>query len=331
MVSLGRRLRVVRKPSTIDVPSSKLTVIIFSIHDIPLAMSATKDVRFPNDPTVGQGESYGTARGRAASKHSHCWAYVQGLCRVRDCPYLHPEAVQLCTLLLTIFVKCFPTDIALPPSCPAHTVSCVAELHQRPPLCIQAPRAIDSEAARDTYRTSSSASSDAAAVASPVVPRAGDSIRHCAVPRDDVLPCRLGSYLRTCSSPRASACSSARTSSCTRSRSCTGPCTSTAPALEHVQPPLHVELSKLLTSCDQRGLRLLAVFSRVGDLPLAVLRNDLEPPGLVCSSCVQRTRVRRAAQRQRCTDGSLTAHTGACNRRARGEGNGEARRVAERR
>ncbi|KAI0346226.1 hypothetical protein BDW22DRAFT_731432 [Trametopsis cervina] len=65
------------------------------IHDIPLAMSATKDVRFPNDPTVGQGESYGTARGRAASKHSHCWAYVQGLCRVRDCPYLHPEAVQL--------------------------------------------------------------------------------------------------------------------------------------------------------------------------------------------------------------------------------------------
>ncbi|KAI0090210.1 hypothetical protein BDY19DRAFT_984570 [Irpex rosettiformis] len=65
------------------------------IHDMLLATYATRDVRFPSDPTVGQGESYGTDRGKAASKHSHCWAYVQGLCRVKDCPYLHPEAIYL--------------------------------------------------------------------------------------------------------------------------------------------------------------------------------------------------------------------------------------------
>lgn len=65
------------------------------IHDMVLAAHATRDARFPNDPTVGQGESYNTGRGKAASKHSHCWAYVQGLCRVKDCPYLHPEANYL--------------------------------------------------------------------------------------------------------------------------------------------------------------------------------------------------------------------------------------------
>lgn len=61
-----------------------------------LAAHATRDVRFPNDPTIGQGDAPGKDRGKAASKHSHCWAYVQGLCRVKDCPYLHPEAIHLC-------------------------------------------------------------------------------------------------------------------------------------------------------------------------------------------------------------------------------------------
>ncbi|KAH8094487.1 hypothetical protein BXZ70DRAFT_360387 [Cristinia sonorae] len=66
------------------------------IHDLALAAHATEDIRFPNQ-TRGPNDSRGksNAKGRAGSKHSHCWAYVQGLCRVKDCPYLHPAAINL--------------------------------------------------------------------------------------------------------------------------------------------------------------------------------------------------------------------------------------------
>ncbi|KAJ3485419.1 hypothetical protein NLI96_g4972 [Meripilus lineatus] len=58
------------------------------IHDLRLANFANNDIRFPEPRS-------NTSRGRAGSKHSHCWAYVQGLCRVKDCPYLHPVAIDL--------------------------------------------------------------------------------------------------------------------------------------------------------------------------------------------------------------------------------------------
>ncbi|RPD55008.1 hypothetical protein L227DRAFT_579993 [Lentinus tigrinus ALCF2SS1-6] len=56
------------------------------IHDLTLAEFAKNDVRFQGR----RGE-----RGKAGSKHSHCWAYVQGLCHVQDCQYLHPVAVNM--------------------------------------------------------------------------------------------------------------------------------------------------------------------------------------------------------------------------------------------
>ncbi|KAI0791217.1 hypothetical protein C8Q75DRAFT_805576 [Abortiporus biennis] len=62
------------------------------IHDLSLAAHAHNDIRFPDSQRSGRGSNN---RGRAGSKHSHCWAYVQGLCRVKDCPYLHPVAVNL--------------------------------------------------------------------------------------------------------------------------------------------------------------------------------------------------------------------------------------------
>ncbi|GJE85609.1 zinc finger protein [Phanerochaete sordida] len=57
------------------------------IHDLSLAAHVTHDIRFPDGSRPSDS--------RAGSKHSHCWAYVQGLCRVRDCPYLHPVAITL--------------------------------------------------------------------------------------------------------------------------------------------------------------------------------------------------------------------------------------------
>lgn len=69
-------------------PSSKLlTIVPDSIHDLTLAEFAKNDVRLQGR----RGE-----RGKAGSKHSHCWAYVQGLCHVQDCQYLHPVAVHMC-------------------------------------------------------------------------------------------------------------------------------------------------------------------------------------------------------------------------------------------
>lgn len=64
-----------------------------------LAAHAARDVRFSSGFQPGQSDSSGhngNGRSKVGSKHSHCWAYVQGLCRVRDCPYLHPEAIHLC-------------------------------------------------------------------------------------------------------------------------------------------------------------------------------------------------------------------------------------------
>jgi len=68
------------------------------IHDMTLAAHAAKDVRFPNAHVFDQGNFFASnngGSGKAGSKHSHCWAYVQGLCRVKDCPYLHPAAIHL--------------------------------------------------------------------------------------------------------------------------------------------------------------------------------------------------------------------------------------------
>ena len=66
-----------------------------SIHDLALAEFAKDDVRFASRRGAGwKGER---ERGKAGSKHSHCWAYVQGLCHVTECQYLHPAAVHLCT------------------------------------------------------------------------------------------------------------------------------------------------------------------------------------------------------------------------------------------
>ncbi|KAI0667975.1 hypothetical protein C8Q78DRAFT_307971 [Trametes maxima] len=61
------------------------------IHDLALAEFARDDVRFDKSRPSG----HSGRRGKAGSKHSHCWAYVQGLCHVHDCQYQHPVAVHL--------------------------------------------------------------------------------------------------------------------------------------------------------------------------------------------------------------------------------------------
>ncbi|KAH9937858.1 uncharacterized protein BXZ73DRAFT_44818 [Epithele typhae] len=70
------------------------------IHDLDLAEFAKDDVRFADRRAGGAGQGVsqgqgGRGRGRAGSKHSHCWAYVQGLCHVNECQYMHPVAVEL--------------------------------------------------------------------------------------------------------------------------------------------------------------------------------------------------------------------------------------------
>ncbi|KAH9846463.1 hypothetical protein C2E23DRAFT_852813 [Lenzites betulinus] len=65
------------------------------IHDLSLAGFAKDDVRFNTRRSAGRGGGRHNGRGKLGSKHSHCWAYVQGLCHVQDCQYLHPVAVHL--------------------------------------------------------------------------------------------------------------------------------------------------------------------------------------------------------------------------------------------
>ncbi|KAI0350399.1 hypothetical protein OH77DRAFT_1077022 [Trametes cingulata] len=66
------------------------------IHDLALAEFAQHDVRFDGRrPAEHGGGRAGGKSGKAGTKHSHCWAYVQGLCHVQDCQYLHPVAVHL--------------------------------------------------------------------------------------------------------------------------------------------------------------------------------------------------------------------------------------------
>ncbi|OCH89581.1 hypothetical protein OBBRIDRAFT_656280 [Obba rivulosa] len=70
------------------------------IHDLHLANSALQDVRFHNPretlgTRVASTSRPGGDKSKAGTKHSHCWAYIQGLCHFVDCPYLHPVNVDL--------------------------------------------------------------------------------------------------------------------------------------------------------------------------------------------------------------------------------------------
>ncbi|KAL1949940.1 hypothetical protein VTO73DRAFT_8821 [Trametes versicolor] len=65
------------------------------IHDLALASFARDDVRNNARRASGHGGRRPNGKGKAGTKHSHCWAYVQGLCHVQDCQYLHPVAVHL--------------------------------------------------------------------------------------------------------------------------------------------------------------------------------------------------------------------------------------------
>ena len=87
MVSVGGRVWLVSAP-TLSQTATQLLILVRSIHDVTLAAYATNDIRFPDGTRPPDS--------RAGSKHSHCWAYVQGLCRVKECPYLHPVAIHLC-------------------------------------------------------------------------------------------------------------------------------------------------------------------------------------------------------------------------------------------
>ncbi|KAH9917261.1 uncharacterized protein B0H18DRAFT_40834 [Fomitopsis serialis] len=64
------------------------------IHDLELAAIALEDVRFPDGRPPPEG-NHGEGPPQAGSKHSHCWAYIQGLCHVEACPYLHPVQAHL--------------------------------------------------------------------------------------------------------------------------------------------------------------------------------------------------------------------------------------------
>ncbi|PIL28364.1 hypothetical protein GSI_09515 [Ganoderma sinense ZZ0214-1] len=65
------------------------------IHDLALGAFAKDDARFSSRGVTVAGTTKQTQRGKAGSKHSHCWAYIQGLCHVQDCPYLHPVAIHM--------------------------------------------------------------------------------------------------------------------------------------------------------------------------------------------------------------------------------------------
>ncbi|KAK7691184.1 hypothetical protein QCA50_006287 [Cerrena zonata] len=56
------------------------------IHDLRLAEHAQNDIRYPDGRRP---------RSLGPPKQSHCWAYVQGMCRVGNCPYIHPLAIDL--------------------------------------------------------------------------------------------------------------------------------------------------------------------------------------------------------------------------------------------
>ncbi|CAL1715897.1 unnamed protein product [Somion occarium] len=64
------------------------------IHDLQLAAHAQNDIRYP-DRSQSHRATKGMSNGKNGSKQSHCWAYVQGMCRVKDCPYLHPASMEL--------------------------------------------------------------------------------------------------------------------------------------------------------------------------------------------------------------------------------------------
>ncbi|EMD33358.1 hypothetical protein CERSUDRAFT_117976 [Gelatoporia subvermispora B] len=69
------------------------------IHDLNLANSALQDVRFRDARgTLGArvaSISRPSGVSKAGTKHSHCWAWIQGLCHFSDCPYLHPANKEL--------------------------------------------------------------------------------------------------------------------------------------------------------------------------------------------------------------------------------------------
>ncbi|TBU41507.1 hypothetical protein BD309DRAFT_965091 [Dichomitus squalens] len=65
------------------------------IHDLTLAEFAKNDVRFSRRGPSSTATAKRNERGKAGSKHSHCWAYIQGLCHVQDCQYLHPVAAHM--------------------------------------------------------------------------------------------------------------------------------------------------------------------------------------------------------------------------------------------
>ncbi|CCL99923.1 uncharacterized protein FIBRA_01948 [Fibroporia radiculosa] len=64
------------------------------IHDLELAEIALEDARFPPRRGLTGPPGGRDGQSKAGTKHSHCWAYVQGMCHVKDCPYLHPVAVH---------------------------------------------------------------------------------------------------------------------------------------------------------------------------------------------------------------------------------------------
>ncbi|OJT03590.1 hypothetical protein TRAPUB_5766 [Trametes pubescens] len=78
------------------MPSAISLLTLRSIHDLALASFARDDVRHNARRAAGHGGRRPNGKGKAGTKHSHCWAYVQGLCHVQDCQYLHPVAVHLC-------------------------------------------------------------------------------------------------------------------------------------------------------------------------------------------------------------------------------------------
>lgn len=38
----------------------------------------------------------------AQAAHCHCWAYVQGRCRMKDCKYGHPKDVRPCVYFMHV-------------------------------------------------------------------------------------------------------------------------------------------------------------------------------------------------------------------------------------
>jgi hypothetical protein len=69
-----------------------------SIHDLSIqtGLAEAEEIRQPFSPSEGGTDRVIGGGVYVGSKASHCWAHVQGSCRLKGCRYFHPKDVRPC-------------------------------------------------------------------------------------------------------------------------------------------------------------------------------------------------------------------------------------------